>query len=654
MPNRPNVIIATSEGLPAARILQSRRDSEICRAGDVSHVVSLLAAGLFGTAFLSLGSVSTANILSITSAARTGRTGIGFIFGWAGIEIAERHAEKLTTYEWQHSRDAFIWSVQPLGTVRDVSGDGITVASGPRSDLERRLMERRRFTGLCAHGGIGIDMRVGSAVVCSMLRRAPRELDSASWTCAHQNGPCGRSQPVQGGGIALPNRVAPQDIASDVIVLDSCRALTTGSGPRDAGASVSAGIVTGPYGNVLFTSLGATEGIVSAHLLILNDLRSGKPAHVACSLLNRVHSHVGNTSPWLLIGDPLAVVPDGDRQIGDVTNQLWSVSEFEQSVSTPTERALLLNGVTKNLERRQIWVEAVPGTCRAIVVAEGLSDSDKPVACDPQDIPLFRTIQEEVFATPGISYSLHAVRKSSFFLDVHGKEDGERLSAALEDRLEDIASTQSAGRAEVLVSGAAEMIAAAGERREAQWVQLQREVANYGALHARTSNTMRTDRHSDRKVLGTNGETSGIVCPYCGDPVSRTRLQIPALGHTRSEFSCWQCDLIYDGSDRGEPLALDGPLDIRLGESAHYELTWLGVDGVRKPLPGVRGAAKLAVKAVPWEVVSHSETVDFLGGVPSLTIRIDSAPIGIHYLIGSVSLAGEIHSLARPIRIVQP
>ncbi|MBC3843063.1 hypothetical protein GXW82_31395 [Streptacidiphilus sp. 4-A2] len=217
-----DVVICTPEGRAAAQRFHELTGRELVALPDLAAVRHRIRSQWPSTALLSVGGVGMRAVASLVLEAQRSGTGLGWIFGWQGEETAVAHAEKTARYRFARPGSALLWSAVPLGTVRDAETADLRVLGGPQRGLADLVFQPRSFTALSSHG-LGIDMWLGDGLLCSIAGSAP-ELPSAApvHPCMH-GGPCLRASRGP-DGLQEPARWAAADLASEVLLLDSCAA----------------------------------------------------------------------------------------------------------------------------------------------------------------------------------------------------------------------------------------------------------------------------------------------------------------------------------------------------------------------------------------------------------------------------------------------
>ncbi|KRV46485.1 hypothetical protein AQ490_11340 [Wenjunlia vitaminophila] len=650
-----DVVLCVPQGAAAAEAFVDLTGRPLVRAADLDEAGRLLAGPGVRTALLSVGAAPMAFTASAAYRAHHAGRGLGWVFGWDGPEAALAHARKIAGFRFRGAREALVWSSQALPGVREAAAGGLRLLSGPIPELATSLAEPRLFTALSSHG-LGIDLWLGSGLLCSALDAgSPRLRGQAVHPCL-QGGPCLRGE-RDPGGPGEPDRLAVTGVASAMLVLDSCRGLRLA--PRTRSACLASAAALGPHAGVVLAPVSDVEGVPGAHLAAGAALLGGAPAHRALALENRVNLAAMGTAPWLLLGDPLAVLtrprcpgrgPARGRSV-DGTTVLFP--------ATPEGTVTIVSGEPERPSQPRVWVGPIPGTGRVAVVTQGLR---RPVvrAVDRAGEPACTLHRELLSCAAAVATS---ARFAATAAELLGGADGQRarqVADALDEWLR---------RAPRLRAGPPGTVPHGGwDRQRDRWYRAERrawqglhdDLADVMSRFTTALGPLQTAFHLDARVVpGTPGEPAER-CPYCRSPAQWREFRLDALSRSRRALLCWACDLVYDGPADRPAAVLCGPAAVRGGEAVPFVLRAGGPARAGAVRPHA-AAVRFAVERVPWRMgvrVSPGggspESVGGAGVTSRHLVTVDQAPPGLYFLVGSLVVGGEAVTIRRPLHLVPP
>lgn len=633
---RPVSVVVTRDGRRAADLI-----SDATGAAQIDAAPETITDALAGLGdvdvIVSAGALDVAALDRIHVAADRAGTRLGFVYGWAGPEVASRHAERLVAPLAPSDLDEALVvaaNVQPV-----VSAPLLRVLPLGDAELVSALDAHRPYVALTTHSN-GIDARLGEAVLCGLAGMSTDGPQSDRFLpCAVSTDLCKRGSREQ-QTVRPPAFVPPEALRAQVLVYDVCNGLLTSTATFDQAGSIAPRLVTSDAVGCVLTTYKLVRDTRQFGEFALALFAAGWTAGEVLRALRTV-TPLGSlaVSPYLLLGDPRRrLTLAGGRPVTEAT--AGTSVQIDPALPVVAIRASEPL-VVADTGSPCVLAPMAGSDYEVLVCACGATDHRLDAADSTAALSRLAALRETVDGLAFLRAMLVHVAANPLVtgrLDVPAPEPVDDLIRTLSQI--DVCDVRSA------VRGSAFIGAAVAQHEGARLVALLDAHADFllryvGAVGS--ANTQYLVPLAYERV----DDAEGTRCPGCGEALLTTVMAPVTTPQVRATEMCPQCHLVCD-----RPSALP----TLLVDAAHAE-PGTSVRLVVRPVeplptgPGLLVVAGVTFEAVPW--FSPGQACSALrrewhpadAKLTELTLDLPvpaDCPIGLHFVTSVLFLGGDL------------
>jgi hypothetical protein len=574
----PLDIVCHREGLRAAELFAVGRALPVHVATTVDDLCARIATDP-RPKLLSLGSGCTVRDLSrIVATATAAGVACGFIDGSRGLEAAEAHAAALLDWTPVRPSGVVTWLDSRYSALGDMDGryGELEMLGVDAKNLSRLVSAPQRVLGIVTHGN-GIDAQLAGATLCGLLDR-PHGHELRNYYPCGYGGACKRVIRQPDGSYHTPQQISASVLPGDVIVWGTCNGVLSADSPFDPhGGMVQALLRPDDLRQVLTTykPLQPDESALLAACLLAE---AGMPLGEVVSMLNRAHLAQPGTyddPPWLLLGDPTAVLPAAGGVVADHPSAIGHRTHgIARTDDASADRLLQVSGSAEVVASTRLWTAPVPGNPYVV----WLRDGDETV---PLDVRVTAASTDADFGSVARIWGSgrRLAFTDEFFRDIAASPRADRdyypstVAEAVSHATTRMRSLEGITLSGESFSGWSEDLAALAADERWAWSTLHTMV--YAVFRDYVTQWGRTVQISQGNLSGALADHSAggaTTCGYCGSRAAVDRLRMRSGASARSVVRCDRCMVVSDADHEIGAIWLDGPEAVTPGVPATYRI----------------------------------------------------------------------------------
>jgi hypothetical protein len=566
------MIAAIGDGVDAVSRLSLRRGSRLAvfdGARELSERIAL-DRGRHSWLIAPGCRASVADVSEICLAACAAGTSIGFVAS-RSRRGARAHASKIGAYRWAAPPRALLWSSSGFGGLSPTTVNGLTIVSAGDRQIDQKLDLTYGLIALVGHG-LGADAEIGGAYLCSLSLPRPRGKGGARTPPCHHGGPCIR-HPDPGSGLLPSVTIPPSRLRADVVLLGHCNGLLLPGRPLSAESSVAHDLAEGQWAGAVLTTYMDTPIPAYVAPFAWELLRRGHTVGQVCCELNNDVSSIQPGAPWLVLGDPDAVLGRPDRPKPAGTSTAFVVRPGDV-VIFPKRRSgsdVQILRVTGNSNGSREWFHAEMASGRGLALyAGGVERHCELTTWSAGSYPAWtRKALSSAMAGSALGSAARFLEALAAFRPQSTESTTATTAREVSRRRLDAEGLWSVEQFARRWSGVEGYLLRRAELERTSWELLCRRLADVLEEHATAPATVSPSpaRTAD---AGSRGEVLERRCPYCGMPVVQRRHR---MAEVRRVVSCFGCGLIWDLPDDAVTPSLGGPTRIPRDATSTFRMS---------------------------------------------------------------------------------